>query len=65
MLSSKTLYSKHFSEFRLSESQMEILHKELLDMFLDFKYVCDKYNINYMYLLIEPFFAIWEEYISI
>lgn len=48
MISSKALYSKYFSEYRLSQDELEKLQNVLLDMFIDFKEICDKNHINYM-----------------
>lgn len=48
MISSKTMYSKYFKEYHLSQNNLEKLQGVLLDMFIDFKSVCDKHNINYM-----------------
>ena len=48
MISSKSMYSKYFSEYRLSMNQIKELQKTLLEMFIDIKEVCDKYQINYM-----------------
>lgn len=46
--SHKTLYSECFKEYTLKEEDLKVLQQELLNMFLDFKEVCDKYSIIYM-----------------
>ena len=48
MQSSKSLYSKCFSEYSMSDSDLKRLQHELLLMLVDFKTVCDKYQIDYM-----------------
>lgn len=48
MISSKELYSNSFEEYRLTDEQLAVLQKTLLNMFKDVKAVFDKYNIDYM-----------------
>lgn len=48
MQDSKSLYSKCFEEYRLSDEKIKKLQHELLLMLVDFKSVCDKYQIDYM-----------------
>lgn len=48
MRTSKNLYSTYFKEYRLSPETLKKLQYELLQMFLDIKTICDKYNIDYM-----------------
>ena len=48
MQDSKSIYSKCFTEYRLSDEQLKKLQQELLSMLVDVKSVCDKYQIEYM-----------------
>lgn len=48
MISSKTLYSDSFQEYRLREDQLKKLQGALLEMLKDVKNVFDKYKIDYM-----------------
>ena len=48
MITSKSLYSTCFEEFKLSDDVLKKLQHELLLILLDIKTVCDKYGINYM-----------------
>lgn len=48
MKTSKSLYSEHFQEYLLTDAQREALQAALLNMLLDVKAVCDKYDIAYM-----------------
>ena len=48
MISSKALYSKYFSEYKMNDHETERLHKVLLDMFIDLKTVFEKNDIQYM-----------------
>lgn len=48
MQDSKSLYTRCFTEFRLSDKQLKRLQNELLSMLVDVKTVCDKYGIDYM-----------------
>ena len=48
MQDSKSLYTRCFSEFRLNEEKLNQLQSELLQILVDVKAVCDKYQIDYM-----------------
>ena len=48
MKTSKGLYSSCFIEYKLTDEVLKRLQHELLLMLIDVKYVCDKYNIDYM-----------------
>ena len=48
MQDSKGLYSRCFSDYRLSAEELKQLQKVLLEILLDIKSVCEKYQINYM-----------------
>lgn len=48
MIASKTLYSKSFKEYQLTEEQLKNLQNILLNMFLDIKKICDIHNIKYI-----------------
>lgn len=48
MQDSKSLYSRCFAEYRISDECLKRLQHELLSMLVDFKSVCDKYQIDYM-----------------
>ena len=48
MKTSKGLYSSCFEEYKLNDEILKRLQQELLLMLIDVKYVCDKYNIDYM-----------------
>ena len=48
MKSSKSLYSQCFSEYKLDEETIKKLQDVILEIFLDVKSICDKYNIDYM-----------------
>ena len=48
MQDSKSLYSRCFKEYRLSDEDLKKLQNELLNMLVDVKTVCDKYGIDYM-----------------
>lgn len=48
MQDSKGLYSRCFTEYRLSDETLQRLQHELLQMLVDIKTVCDKYRIDYM-----------------
>lgn len=51
MISSKALYSKYFKDYSLTPLQLEKLQQTLFSMLKDFRYVCDKYGIDYIVLL--------------
>ena len=48
MQDSKSLYTRCFAEYRLSEENLKKLQSELLLILVDIKTVCDKYQIDYM-----------------
>ena len=48
MRTSKSLYSRCFEEYRLSDETLKKLQNELLLMLIDVKSVCDSCQINYM-----------------
>ena len=48
MKDSKGLYTRCFSEYRLSDDTLKKLQQELLGILVDVKTVCDKYQIDYM-----------------
>ena len=48
MISSKTLYSKYFAEYKLDANTLQKLQNTLLEILVDVKKVCDKHNIDYM-----------------
>lgn len=47
-MNSKQIYSRYFDDLKLTESQLEQLHKKELEILADFKLVCEKYNLHYM-----------------
>ena len=48
MKDSKNLYTRCFSEYKLSDEDLKKLQNELLGILVDIKTVCDKYQIDYM-----------------
>lgn len=48
MQDSKSLYSRCFSEYRLTDEKLKQLQQVLLEILVDIKTVCEKYQINYM-----------------
>ncbi len=48
MQDSKSLYTRCFAEYRLSDENLKKLQDELLLILVDVKTVCDKYQIDYM-----------------
>ena len=48
MQDSKSLYSRCFSEYKLSDDDLKQLQQVLLEILVDVKTVCEKYQINYM-----------------
>ncbi len=48
MQNSKSLYSRCFAEYKLSDEDLKRLQHELLLILVDIKTVCDKYQIDYM-----------------
>ncbi len=48
MQDSKSLYTRCFAEYRLSDDTLKKLQQELLTILVDIKTVCDKYQIDYM-----------------
>ena len=48
MQDSKSLYTRCFAEYRLSDDTLKKLQQELLKILVDIKTVCDKYQIDYM-----------------
>lgn len=48
MKDSKNLYTRCFSEYKLSDEDLKRLQNELLEILVDIKTVCDKHQIDYM-----------------
>ena len=48
MKDSKNLYTRCFSEYKLSDEDLKKLQSELLEILVDIKTVCDKHQIDYM-----------------
>ena len=48
MQDSKSLYTNCFAEYRLSDEKLKQLQQVLLEILVDVKNVCEKYQINYM-----------------
>ena len=55
MKPSKSLYSECFSEYKLDDETLKKLQNCLLEIFLDIKNICDKYDIKYMLFKCKPY----------